>query len=182
MFVCFSNCAWYQINEVPDGTKYFLLKRNKNGKKTYVNFKGMHCLYLLRRGCKTFKGVSVIPCVFDSSCFFEEIAVSYQKYFAEQDMGLWSILSTANVVKTFKQSFVGQVTPLDSNCIHALFPRCSMELVYEQTTCVWECSKKVTYILSGVSLAEVWCKASEFPFWWTVLKWIICLALLRCIA
>ena len=88
MFVCFSNCAWYQINEMPDGTKYFLLKRNKNGKKTYVNFKGMHCLYLLRRGCKTFKGVSVIPCVFDSSCFFEEIAVSYQKYCAEQDMGL----------------------------------------------------------------------------------------------
>ena len=64
-------------------------------KKTHVNFKGVHCLYLLRRGGKTFKGVSVkwteqrlIPCVFDSSSFFEEIAVSYQKYFAEQDGGL----------------------------------------------------------------------------------------------
>ena len=88
-------------------------------------------MYSFGRGCKNLEAVAAnwteqhfIPSVFDSRCCVEEIAVLCQKSFAEPELGLWSILSTANVVKTFERSFVGQTTPSDSNCIHALFPSC----------------------------------------------------------
>ena len=59
-----------------------------------------------------------IPSAFDSRFCVEEIAVPCQQTFAEWELGLWSILSTANVVKTFERSFVGQSTPSDSNCLN----------------------------------------------------------------
>ena len=44
--------------------------------------------------------------VFDSRCCIEEIAVPCQESFAKQELELCLILSTANVVETFKQSSV----------------------------------------------------------------------------
>ena len=38
------------------------------------------------------------------------------------ELGLWSILTRANVVKKFEQSFDAQITPSDSNCVYALSP------------------------------------------------------------
>ena len=71
-----------------------------------VNLKRKRCTvaYSFWRGC----------------CVEEIIAVPYQESFAERKLGLLLILSTANVVKTFEQSFVGQITPSDSNCVYTL--------------------------------------------------------------
>ena len=63
-----------------------------------------------------------IPSAFDSRCCVEEIAVPCQEHFAELELILWSMLSTANIVKAFDRSLVGQTIPFDSNCVHKLFP------------------------------------------------------------
>ena len=52
--------------------------------------------------------------------FVEKFAVLSQESCIQRKLGLWSILSTANVVETFEQSFVAQITPSDSNCVYAL--------------------------------------------------------------
>ena len=54
--------------------------------------------------------------------FVEKLAVPSQESFVQQELGLWSILSTTNVVETFKQSFVAQITLSDSNCVYTLSP------------------------------------------------------------
>ena len=65
-----------------------------------------------------------ISSVFDSKHCVEEIAVPCQESISERELGLWSILPTANVVKTFDQSFVAQIKPSDSSCAYTLFPSC----------------------------------------------------------
>ena len=48
--------------------------------------------------------------------FVEKFAVPSPESLVQ--LGFWSILSTANVVETFEQSFVAQITPSDSNCVY----------------------------------------------------------------
>ena len=52
--------------------------------------------------------------------FVEKFAVLSQESCIQRKLGLWSILSTANVVETFEQSFVAQISPSDSNFVYAL--------------------------------------------------------------
>ena len=128
----------------------------------------MHCsiIFSFGRDCRTFEAVAAnwtkqrfIPSVSDSRCRVEEIVVPCQELFAERELGLWSILSTANVVKIFEQSFVGQTTPSDSNCRHTLFSSCVDKTnirswdIRKPKSCnfsttkrlrVWVCNKKAT--------------------------------------
>ena len=51
-----------------------------------------------------------------------EIAVLCQKSVAILELGLWAILSTANVENTLKQSDAGKTIPSSSNCAQMLLP------------------------------------------------------------
>ena len=53
-------------------------------------------------------------------CLVAEIAFPCQKSVAVLELGLWSMLSTANGENILKRSDAGQATPSSSNCYHDL--------------------------------------------------------------
>ena len=116
--------------------------------------KRVHFVNSLGRDYKTIKAAFTnwteqhfISCVFDLRCCVENISLH-----AKNLLGLWSISSTTNAVKTFEQSFIAQNTPSDSNCVYTLSPSCV------DKTNIWssDIDKPKSWNLSTSKRLHVW--------------------------
>ena len=111
------------------------------------------------------------PSPVKQGCWRREIAVPWKDAFAVVELGLWSMLSMADVVKTLLRIFGEHITCSLWNCLQALFSiwaESSITRVYEMLMLrcdnlstnslfrVWACNIIPTCVGTGVSCAALW--------------------------